>query len=210
VIFNIVVAIVIGYLLGSIPFAYIVARLKNGVDIRQAGGGNAGALNTWREVGPVYGLVVLIADIAKGALAILIARWLGLSPVWTGVVGFAAVAGHNWPCFLGFRGGKGAATVIGVLLPLAPLEWVISLGIWIVLLIITHNVRFSLVGLVFIPLGAWLFDKSLFNIVYPLALLLFLVVRTLVDLKGEMARTGGKTNLIVDRDYHFWQTKKAK
>jgi len=210
VIFNIAAAIVIGYLLGSIPFAYIVARLKKGVDIRQKGGGNAGALNTWREVGTVYGLAVLIADIAKGALAVLIAGWLGLSPVWTGVVGFAAVAGHNWPCFLGFRGGKGAATVIGVLLPLAPVEWVISLGIFIVLIIITHNARFSLVGLVFIPLGAWLFDKSLFNIVYPLVLLLFLVIRTLVGLKEELARTGDKKNLIFDRGYHFWQTKKAK
>ena len=209
-IFKIAAAIVIGYLLGSIPFAYVVARLKKGVDIRQAGGGNAGALNVYREVGPAFGLGVLAADAAKGVLAVYIARWLGLPLVWTGVAGFAAVAGHNWPCFLGFRGGKGAATIMGVLIPLVPIPFAIGLGIAVVVVVITSNIRLGIVGLAFIPLIAWLFDESWFYVAYPLALFLFLVIRTLVDLKGELARTGGKKNLIFDRDYHFWQTRKAK
>ena len=110
-----IVAIVIGYLLGSIPFAYIIARMKKGVDIRDVGGGNVGALNTYREIGPIWGISVLATDIIKGVLAVMVARWLGLSIEWICVAGFAAVIGHNWPIFIKFKGGKGAATIMGVL-----------------------------------------------------------------------------------------------
>ena len=203
-----VVAIVIGYLLGSIPFAYIVSRLKKGVDIRKAGGGNVGALNTYREIGPVYGLGVLAADIAKGALAVLIARWLDLSLTWMCVAGFAAIIGHNWPVFLKFRGGKGAATVIGVLLALTPIELLISAGIVLILIGITRNVRLALFALVFVPLFNWIFDKDLIYIVCALGLLLFIGLRTAMGLKGELAKAGGKKSFIIDREYTGWQTKK--
>ena len=96
-VFIVIAAVVIGYLLGSIPPAYIVARLKKKIDIRQVGSGNVGALNVYRNVGPIFGLAVLVADLVKGALAVLIAQWLGLSLVWTCLAGFAAVVGHNWP-----------------------------------------------------------------------------------------------------------------
>ena len=102
-----IIAIALGYLLGSIPMAYIVGHLKKGGDIRQMGGGNMGALNTMREVGMSAGIAVLIVDIAKGLVAVLIAGWLGLSPIWIFMAGFAAIAGHNWPIILGFRGGRG-------------------------------------------------------------------------------------------------------
>ena len=98
-------AIIIGYLLGSIPFAYIAGRLTKGIDIRQAGGGNVGAVNTLREVDTAAGIVVLVADIAKGTAAVLIAQWLGLSLIFVYIVGFAAVVEHNWPVFLKFRRG---------------------------------------------------------------------------------------------------------
>ena len=90
-----VLAIIIGYLLGSIPFAYIAGRLVKGVDIRQVGGRNVGALNTMREIGTAAGIAVLIADIAKGLIAVLIAQWLGLSLIFLFIVGLAAVVGHN-------------------------------------------------------------------------------------------------------------------
>ena len=121
-----VLAVIVAYLLGSIPFSYIAGRLLKGIDIRQVGGGNAGALNTMREVGTAAGFGVLFADIAKGALAVLIARWLGLSLIFVSIAGFAAVVGHNWPVFLHFRGGKGAATTLGVLLVLVPIELLIT------------------------------------------------------------------------------------
>jgi glycerol-3-phosphate acyltransferase PlsY len=204
---NIAAAIVIGYLLGSIPFAYIVAHLKKGVDIRQVGGGNVGALNTYRQIGPLWGIGVLAADIIKGTLAVFIARWLGLSLPWVCVAGFAAVVGHNWPVFLKFRGGKGAATVLGVLVALTPVELLISAGIVLILIAVTRNVRLALFALVFVLLFDWLFDKDLIYIAYALGLLLFIGIRTLIDLRRELAREGVK-NLLIDKEYTPWQTRK--
>jgi glycerol-3-phosphate acyltransferase PlsY len=208
--FNIIAAIVIGYLLGSISFAYIVTRLTKGTDIRQAGSGNAGALNVFREVGPAFGLAVLAGDLVKGILAVLIARWLGLPLMWICVAGFAAVAGHNWPCFLRFRGGRGAVTVMGVLIPLIPAQFAIGFGISVVVVMITSNIRLGIIGMAFVPLVTWLFDKEPTLIFYSLALFLFLAIRTLAGLRGEMAKAGGKNGLIFDRDYHFWQTRKRR
>jgi glycerol-3-phosphate acyltransferase PlsY len=203
-----IVAIVIGYLLGSIPFAYIVGRLKKGVDIRDVGGGNVGALNTYREIGPVYGLGVLAADIIKGVLAVFVARWLGLSIEWICVAGFAAVVGHNWPVFLKFKGGKGAATVLGVLVALTPVELLISAAIVIILIGITRNVRLALFALVLTPLLQWIFDKDMIYIYSALGLLLFIGIRTLIDLRIELAKADKKKSLFIDRDYTRWQTRK--
>jgi len=207
---NIIAAVVVGYLLGSIPFAYIVARLKKGIDIRQVGGGNVGALNVYRQVGPAFGLYVLASDLVKGVLAVYIAQWLGLPLIWTCVAGFAAVVGHNWPCFLGFRGGRGAVTILGVILPLVPVPFAIGFGIAVVVIVITSNVRLGIIGIAFMPLIAWLFDKEPTLIFYCLALFLFLVGRTVTGFTKEMIKTADKKGLIFDRDYHFWQTRKRK
>jgi glycerol-3-phosphate acyltransferase PlsY len=209
-VFHIIAAIVIGYLLGSIPFAYIIIRLKTGTDIREKGSGNAGALAVWREVGPAYGIIALVADVGKGVLAIYVARWLGLDTIWICAAGFAAVAGHNWPVFLGFRGGKGAATIMGVLLALMPVQFAIGLGMAILVIVPTSNIRLGMIGLAFIPLIAWLFHKDAIFVYYPLFLILFLAVYTLIGLRGEMARAGEKKGLIVDKNYNFWQTKKSR
>lgn len=210
-IFSAVMAIIIGYLLGSIPFAYIASRLKKGADIRQVGGGNVGALNTLREIGLLPGLVVLIADIAKGSAAVLIAVWLDLPLIWIFVAGFAAVIGHNWPIFLKFKGGKGAATTIGVLLALSPAEFAISFAIMAIVIVITSNVRLAIVvGLALLPLIIWQFNGSGMLIAYSLALPLFLLIRSLLSLREAVANTGDKRGLIFDRDYHFWQTRKDR
>ncbi len=108
--------VILGYLLGSIPTAYIVGRLLKGVDIRQIGDGNMGAANTFRQLGPKAGVAVGMVDAAKGALAVIIAQVAGMSLATVLLTGAAAVIGHNWPVFLGFRGGRGEATTIGVLL----------------------------------------------------------------------------------------------
>ncbi len=210
-IFNAVIATVSGYLLGSIPSAYIVGRLKKGVDIRQVGGGNIGALNTAREIGLLPGLAVLIADVAKGAAAVLIAQWLGLPLIWIFIAGFAAIVGHNWPVFLGFKGGKGAATTLGVLLALVPGEFAISLAIMVIVIVITSNVRLAIiVGLAVLPLIIWQLNGSGMLIAYSLALFFFLGVRSLPSAREAMANISDKKRLIFDREYHFWQTKKNK
>jgi glycerol-3-phosphate acyltransferase PlsY len=204
-----IIAVALGYLLGSIPMAYIVGHLKKGGDIRQMGGGNMGALNTMREVGMSAGIAVLIIDIAKGSVAVLIARWLGLSPIWIFIAGFAAIAGHNWPVFLGFRGGRGAATTLGVLLVLVPLELAISLVITAIVLVITSNVRLGLAaGLALLPLIIWQINGSGLLIVYSLALAFFLGVRALLDLRKTMLASDTKKGLIFDKQYHFWQSRK--
>ncbi len=210
-ILNTIIAVIIGYLLGSIPFAYIAGRLRKGVDVRQIGGGNMGALNTMREIGVTVGFAVLAADIAKGLVAVLIAQWLGLSLIWVFAVGFAAVAGHNWPIFAGFRGGKGAATTMGVLLALSPHEFAISFAIIALIIVITSNVRLGIiVGLAFLPLIIWQFGGSGILVTYSLVLPLFYGVRSLAQSKRAAVGIGSRKGFIFDREYHFWQSKKTK
>ena len=111
---NEVIAIVIGYLLGSIPSAYIATRLATGRDIRQMGGGNVGGLNTYREVGAIPALAVGIVDIGKGVAAVAIAYWLlDVPQLFVVLAGLAAVVGHTWMVFLKFRGGGGGGEGYG-------------------------------------------------------------------------------------------------
>lgn len=208
---NAAIAIITAYLLGSIPFAYIAGRLFKGIDIRQVGGSNMGALNTAREIGLAPGLLVLVADTAKGSLAVLIALWLDLPLILVFGAGFAAVVGHNWPVFLRFKGGKGAATTLGVLLALVPLEFAISLALIVAIIIITSNTRLAVAaGLVVLPFTIWQLNGSGMLITYSVIMFLFLCVRSLPSTREAMAKIGDRKNLIFDRDYHFWQTRKSK
>ncbi|MCX7912028.1 MAG: glycerol-3-phosphate acyltransferase [Dehalococcoidales bacterium] len=202
--------IIIGYLVGAVPFAYVIARARKGVDIRSVGSGNAGALAVWREVGPAWGAATLALDVGKGALAVGLARWLGLDMVWTCASGFSAVCGHSWPVFLGFRGGKGGAATVGVLLVVLPVPTAIALAIAALLIVVTSNVRLGgFIGLATVPLTSWLFHRPMEYVYFSLVLLAFLIIMTFLGIKKELARSKGKISLIVDRDYHFWQTKKG-
>lgn len=109
-----------GFLAGSVPTAYIIGRVLRGVDIRTLGSGNVGATNVFRTLGKGPGIVTLLIDIGKGLLPVLAARSFGLHPLTPVATGLAAVAGHTWTPFLGFKGGKGVATSAGVFLALLP------------------------------------------------------------------------------------------
>ena len=123
---SVVAILLAAYLLGSIPSAYIAGQITRGIDLRSVGSRNPGALNTFRQVGPWSAIAVLLADTLKGVLAVLAAIWLG-EPPWACLYGAAGVvAGHNWPLFLGFRGGKGAATALGVSLAVLPLFTILA------------------------------------------------------------------------------------
>lgn len=114
-----VAIVILAYLIGSIPFSYLVSRRFGDIDIRTRGSGNVGATNVLRTTGLKYALLAVAGDIAKGALA----AWLGLvlgGQVLASTCGAAAVIGHSWPVYLGLRGGKGVATSAGVLLVLVP------------------------------------------------------------------------------------------
>jgi len=206
---SVILAIVIGYLLGSIPCAYIAGRLVKGVDIRQVGGRNVGALNVMREIGTVAGFAVLLADMAKGLIAVLIAQWLGLPLLFVFIVGFAAVVGHSWPVWLGFKGGQGAATAMGVFLALVPVEFAISFGIIVIVVLVTSNFRLGMgVGFIFLPLIIWLFGGEGSIIAYSLALPLFCGLKNIPTLKTAMAGVSSKKDLIVDKQYKPWQRRK--
>jgi acyl phosphate:glycerol-3-phosphate acyltransferase len=115
-----VVALSLGYLVGSIPFAWLVGRLAIGVDVRQAGSGNVGAANVLRTGGVTVAVCVLILDMAKGAASVLWAARLTTGEAGPALAGLAAVVGHIYPVWLRFRGGKGVATAAGVFSVLTP------------------------------------------------------------------------------------------
>lgn len=118
------VAGMLGYLIGSLPLGYLVARRWAGVDLRRVGSGNVGATNVWRVSGPVLGAVVMAVDVAKGVAAVIVAGRVAPSEAAALTAGVAAVAGHIFPVWLGGRGGKGVATACGVFALLAPLATV--------------------------------------------------------------------------------------
>lgn len=124
------------YLLGAVPFGYLVAKAR-GIDIRQVGSGNIGATNVFRAVGKSWGMVTLLLDVAKGFAAVyFLPLWLlgeiGADTLNLRLIsGLMAICGHNWTVFLRFRGGKGVATSLGVLLGLAPAACLIALAAWI-------------------------------------------------------------------------------
>ncbi len=144
--------ILLGYLLGSIPTAYIAGHLLKGQDIRQMGDGNVGAQNAFHQLGHKTGITIGLLDAGKGALAILVAQAVHLPQLAVLTTGVAAVTGHNWPIFLGFRGGRGESTTIGVLLMIVTQPMLIMAGPTILALLITRNVTLAS-AVLFVPLS---------------------------------------------------------
>jgi glycerol-3-phosphate acyltransferase PlsY len=159
------------YLLGTLPTAYISGRMLRGKDIRQLGDANAGAANVYREVGAVPGIVVGVVDAAKGALAVLIARSANLSEGWVLIAGLAVVAGHNWPFFLGFRGGKGVSTTLGVFLVVLTLPALIISVPCLITLILTRSVDKAMAVFFIVVIGlCWLMGFNTLLIGYSILL----------------------------------------
>lgn len=128
----------IGYLLGSLPLGLIAGRLVRGVDIRDYGSGKTGFTNALRVLGPRVSLPVLVGDVAKGALAVLIARLLSDNAYVQTVGGLAAVIGHDWPVFARFRGGRGVSTFVGVLLGMNPLVVLALVPVGVAITVVTR------------------------------------------------------------------------
>lgn len=130
-------AIVAAWLLGSVSGALLVGRLRGGIDIRTLGSGNAGGTNALRTQGIGFALAVVVVDLGKGwiaaALLPVAAARFGVVPAWLpAACAFAAMVGHVWPVWHGFRGGKGAATLVGALLALSPFALAVVLAVWLV------------------------------------------------------------------------------
>jgi glycerol-3-phosphate acyltransferase PlsY len=186
----IIPGIIISYLVGSIPTAYIFGRLLRGIDIRKFGSGNVGATNALRVLGKGPGIIVLALDIIKGFLpVILLGNFIyprsGMKTDMVFVIlGIACIIGHNWTLFLGFKGGKGIATTLGVLIALAVkipgLENVLALTIftWLLIFLISRIVSLSSIAAALaLPLYLILFKQSIQMLVSGIILTAFVILR---------------------------------
>jgi glycerol-3-phosphate acyltransferase PlsY len=146
------------YLLGAIPFGYLLVKWKTGADVRSAGSGNIGATNVLRTTGRIAGVATLLLDIAKGYLAVWIAgRLTDQSPWWMSAAALAVMAGHAFPVFLRFQGGKAVASFVGAFLCLTPLALAGVLVVFVATVAWTRHISMgSIVGAATLPLGVWL------------------------------------------------------
>ena len=173
-------SVVLAYLIGAIPFGYLLVRWKTGRDIRSSGSGNIGATNVLRTTGIVTGIVTLLLDIAKGYVAVWIAeRASSGSSFWMSTAALAVMAGHAYPVFLGFKGGKAVASFIGAFLRLVPLATIAMLVVFLVVVARTRYISLgSIVGAATFPLAVWLiFQPPLAIEVAALAAAIFIIYR---------------------------------
>ena len=208
---NVAIAIVIGYVFGSFPAAYLAGRLRKRIDIRDVGSRNMGAMNVFYQVGSVEAALVTLADLGKGIGAVLLVRWLLgkdlISPFdfLTGLTATAAILGHIFPVFLKFRGGKGAATAIGILIFLMPWAVPFLFASFGIALLMTRNPTFSygLLLIVFPFVAGFVYvdhyDAPLSLVFYSTGLGIFLGIQYIPRLKEMHSTTGGDWRKVVRR-----------
>ena len=160
--------LLISYLIGSIPFSIIAGKLLKGIDIREFGSGNAGATNTFRILGKQAGIPVLLLDILKGYLAVNLVWYTSYVPLTELYInlqltfGIAAVLGHVFPLYVGFRGGKGVATLLGFMLAVFPESAIISIIVFVLILFVSKYVSLSsIIAGLFFPFGVYYLSDTL-------------------------------------------------
>jgi len=199
----IIIGIIISYLIGSFPTAYLFGRLLKGIDIRKFGSGNVGATNAWRVLGKSAGITVLALDILKGFVTVsVLAKFIALKTGYALKIdsvavelllitmGLFCILGHSWTVFLNFKGGKGIATTLGVLLALAlriagfKLVLAATLLAWIVIFAVTRIVSLaSILAAIFLPLFTVFFNQSKILIITTLILSLLTIFRHKANIK---------------------------
>ena len=155
-------ALAIAYLLGSIPFGYLLVRWRTGTDVRASGSGNIGATNVLRTTGRLAGAATLVLDVVKGYAAVAIAGHLtGSNQLWMSAAALAVMAGHAYPVFLRFRGGKAVATFFGAFLRLTPVPLAAVVVVFLVVAAWTRHISLgSIVAAATFPLAAWLIAQA--------------------------------------------------
>ena len=208
---NVAIAIMIGYVFGSFPAAYLAGRLRKRIDIRDVGSRNMGAMNVFYQVGSAEAALVTLADLGKGIGAVLLVRWLLgkdlISPFdfLTGLTATAAILGHIFPVFLKFRGGKGAATAIGILIFLMPWAVPFLFASFGIALLMTPNPTFSysLLLIVFPFVAGFVYvdhyDAPLSLVFYSTGVGIFLGIQYIPRLKEMHSTTGGDWRKVVRR-----------
>lgn len=185
---KITLLIICAFIMGSIPVGMLVAKAK-GVDLKRVGSGNIGATNVLRSLGKGPAALTLLGDMLKGTLAIALGRYFGLGTFYEGIIGLSAILGHNFSVFLGFRGGKGVATSLGVFILYSPRTALITFVIWMAVVITTkYSSLGALISFGLLPLNIILFDSK---DKLPVALLvtLFILIRHTDNIQRLMKGT---------------------
>ena len=171
-------SLILGYLLGSIPSGWLAGRWLKGIDLREIGSGSTGATNVLRQVGKGPALIVFLIDVGKGAAAVLIARALGLGDWIQVLAGLTALAGHIWPVWLGFKGGKAVATGLGMFLGLAWPVGLASFGVFMAVFSLSRLVSLaSVLAAISLPLLMAAGSGSTANLVVALVAMLLVLWR---------------------------------
>lgn len=186
------VVIILSFLIGSIPTGLLIAKTK-GIDLRKVGSGNIGATNVLRAVGKEAALFTLIGDIAKGALPVAIGKFFGLGIFDAGILGLSAILGHNFSLFLKFKGGKGVATSIGVLLAFSPHVALLTITLWLLTARWTRYSSLSaLIAFGLLPLSIYMLDYSKEKMIIAVAIAGLIFIRHTANIKRLMQGTESK------------------
>src|SRR5579883_640966 len=153
-----VLLLLAAYIIGGIPFGYLLVKWKTGADVRSSGSGNIGATNVLRTTGRAAGIATLLLDVGKGYLAVWLAGWYThQSPTWMSAAAVAVMLGHAYPVFLRFRGGKAVASFLGAFLYLTPLAVLAILVVFLIILAWTRQISMgSIIAATTFPLAVWL------------------------------------------------------
>ena len=188
-------SLILGYLLGSIPSGWLAGRWLKGIDLRELGSGSTGATNVLRQVGKGPALVVFLIDVGKGAAAVLLARALGLGDWIQVLAGLTALAGHIWPVWLGFKGGKAVATGLGLFLGLAWPVGLASFGVFLAVFSLSRYVSLaSVLAAISLPLLMAAGSGSTANLVVALVAMLLVLWRHRSNIKRLINGTEPKLN----------------
>ncbi len=168
---------IFAYLLGTVNLSYILARKELGLDLRRSGSGNLGASNLAVHLGKGKAAAAFFADCAEEAAALLVARALGWSEAWQAAAGLAVIAGHNWPFYLRFQGGRGMAMALTGTLILLPYEGLVLVGFLTLGVFSRHTAEMNLLALFLVPVLAWRWGRPAAFIAFTLGVLAFALLR---------------------------------
>lgn len=192
-ILHFVLGFVLGHLCGSIPSGLWIVQALHGIDIRNYGSKNIGTTNVFRTVGPKTAVMVLIADALKGIVAVWLVSTYFHNPVLDVVTALGALLGHNYSVFLGFKGGKGVATALGLLVFLMPKAAPCSFGVWLVLVLATRYVSLgSIVAAIVTPFLAWYMEYPLAYVIFSAIAAFFVVLRHKENIQRLLSGTESK------------------
>lgn len=188
--------VIASFLIGSIPFGAIIAGIR-GIDIRKVGSGNIGATNVMRSMGKAPAVLTLLGDMLKGTVVVLLALRITGNSGFSGIMGLAAILGHDFSIFQRFRGGKGVATSLGVFLAYSPITALITALLWLTTVLITRRSSLgALIAFTFLPVNMYLWDYSREKLALAILITALLILKHISNIQrliqGTEPRIGEK------------------